>query len=66
MSKWHGGKGSSMRKGANNKKFSENWDKIFGKKSDVVHDKCGTEECCGECQTETKVPEFFENTPRIP
>ena len=41
--KWHGGKGSDPRP-VDPKKFSENWDKIFKK-----HDKCGTDDCCGEC-----------------
>jgi hypothetical protein len=31
---WHGGKGSSRRKGADQKKFNENWDAIFGKKEE--------------------------------
>ena len=30
--KWHGGKGSGRRKGADDKKYRDNWDKIFGKK----------------------------------
>ena len=29
---WHGGKGSAPRKGANNKQYEDNWEKIFGKK----------------------------------
>lgn len=33
MAKWHGGKGSSTRKGADQKKFENNWEKIFGKKT---------------------------------
>ena len=45
--KWHGGKGSKPRM-VDPKKFSDNWDKIFGK---TTHDKCGTSECCGECDT---------------
>lgn len=35
MTKWHGGKGSGRRKGADDKKFADNWDKIFGKKNDT-------------------------------
>ena len=31
-SAWHGGKGSLTRKSANHKAYSDNWDKIFGKK----------------------------------
>ena len=34
MNKWHGGKGSSRRKGADDKKFAQNYDKIFGKKEE--------------------------------
>ena len=29
---WHGGKGSAPRKGANNKQYEDNWEKIFGNK----------------------------------
>ena len=29
---WHGGKGSAPRKGANNKQYEDNWEKIFGTK----------------------------------
>jgi len=32
MSQWHGGKGSGQRKGADQKKYADNWDAIFGKK----------------------------------
>ena len=32
MAKWHGGKGSAVRKGADQKKFESNWDAIFGNK----------------------------------
>jgi hypothetical protein len=31
MSKWHGGKGS-RRRNPNEKKYQENWDKIFNNK----------------------------------
>jgi len=31
--KWHGGKGSDRRKGADNKKFAVNWGIIFGNKN---------------------------------
>jgi hypothetical protein len=34
MTKWHGGKGSGRRKGTDDKKFADNWDKIFGKKKE--------------------------------
>ena len=30
--KWHGGKGSKTRPVTDQKKFDDNWDKIFGKK----------------------------------
>ena len=30
--KWHGGKGDGRRKLANDKKYREGWDKIFGNK----------------------------------
>ena len=33
MSKWHGGKGSKPRPIEDRKKFEDNWDKIFSKKS---------------------------------
>jgi hypothetical protein len=29
---WHGGKGSAPRKDADQKKYADNWEKIFGKK----------------------------------
>lgn len=32
MSAWHGGKGSGRRDSANDKKFAEGWDRIFGSK----------------------------------
>lgn len=34
MTQWHGGKGSAQRK-VDKQKFSDNWDKIFGKKDDT-------------------------------
>lgn len=34
MAQWHGGKGSAQRK-VDKEKFSDNWDKIFGKKTDT-------------------------------
>jgi hypothetical protein len=34
MTKWHGGKGSERRKGADQKKYAEGWDAIFGKKKE--------------------------------
>jgi hypothetical protein len=32
-SNWHGGKGSGRRDGQNDKKYADNWDKIFGTKA---------------------------------
>lgn len=29
---WHGGKGSGRRKGADDAKYRDNWDRIFGKR----------------------------------
>lgn len=34
MAQWHGGKGSAQRK-VDKKKYSDNWDAIFSKKSDT-------------------------------
>lgn len=33
--KWHGGKGSAVRKTSDSKKYADNYDRIFGKKSAV-------------------------------
>lgn len=39
MSKWHGGKGDSPRKGADLNKYESGWEKIFGNKdSDDEYD----------------------------
>jgi hypothetical protein len=32
MTKWHGGKGSGLRKNEDHKKYEENWEKIFNNK----------------------------------
>jgi len=61
MSKWHGGKGSIYRP-TDSDAYADNWTKIFnGEYQDDqlpdnpfpdgrdVHDKCGTPECCGQC-----------------
>lgn len=41
--KWHGGKGSKIRKSSNLQKYSDGWDKIFKNKdtepSDISGDK---------------------------
>ena len=34
---WHGGKGS-QRRNANDKAYSDNWEKIFGKSSHISKD----------------------------
>ena len=41
MSNWHGGKGSKRRK-SNEKAYSDNWDKIFGKKNNLIVDALNT------------------------
>ena len=33
--KWHGGKGSAVRKTSDQTKYADNYDRIFGKKSAV-------------------------------
>jgi len=33
MSSWHGGKGSAPRKGADQKAYEDNWERIFGNKN---------------------------------
>jgi hypothetical protein len=33
MSAWHGGKGSAPRKGADQKAYEDNWERIFGNKN---------------------------------
>ena len=58
VDKWHGGKGDKPRK-VDPQKYSENWSNIFEPKKEwldnplegdgIVHDKCGTPECCGTC-----------------
>jgi len=35
MTQWHGGKGSK-RRNSNEELYSDNWEKIFGKKKPVV------------------------------
>jgi len=37
--KWHGGKGDAKRKGANDQKYREGWDRIFGQKKQKNKDK---------------------------
>ena len=36
MTSWHGGKGSTPRKGTYSKQYKDNYDKIFSKKEPVV------------------------------
>jgi hypothetical protein len=38
-SNWHGGKGSGRRSSQDDKKYSDNWDAIFGKKVKQVNEK---------------------------
>jgi hypothetical protein len=38
-SNWHGGKGSGRRSSQDDKKYSDNWDAIFGKKAKQVNEK---------------------------
>jgi len=51
MSQWHGGKGSGRRKDANDAKYRDNWDAIFGKrdssKSKGDSDKDGSKKPTG-------------------
>jgi hypothetical protein len=44
MTSWHGGKGSTPRKGTYSKQYNDNWDKIFGKKEPVVKEPQNPEE----------------------
>ena len=44
MTSWHGGKGSTPRKGTYSKQYNDNWDKIFGKKELVVKEPQNPEE----------------------
>lgn len=37
-SKWHGGKGSAVRKTSDQTKYADNYDRIFGNKSEVDSD----------------------------
>ena len=41
MSQWHGGKGSAPRKISDQKLYADNWDRIFGNKSQLSHDERG-------------------------
>lgn len=41
MAGWHGGKGSKSRP-VNRQKFADNWDAIFGKKTEVKEDVLDT------------------------
>lgn len=52
VSKWHGGKGSAPRPVIDSDAYSKNWERIFNNVK--VHDKCGTPDCCGECDTADK------------
>jgi hypothetical protein len=50
-SKWHGGKGSQPRP-VDTDAYAKNWSRIFN--HSIEHDKCGTPDCCGECDTAEK------------
>jgi len=61
------GKGSAPRKGANQKAYEENWDKIFGSKEDNgIEGVCP--ECdgsgCEHCDGTGMDPEFGKTTQR--
>ena len=50
MTKWHGGKGSAVRRGADQKKFESNWDAIFGKpKKSPCTKVCKLDDDTGKC-----------------
>jgi hypothetical protein len=36
--KWHGGKGDSRRKKANDRKYREGWDRMFKKERSEIED----------------------------
>ena len=36
---WHGGKGDSRRKGSDDKKYRDGWDRIFGNKDKSKDEK---------------------------
>ena len=58
MTKWHGGKGSALRKGSDQKKFDSNWDAIFGKpKRCVKICKSDGEKCIGCNRTLKEIEE---------
>ena len=44
MTSWHGGKGSTPRKGTYSKQYKDNYDKIFSKKEPVVKEPQNPEE----------------------
>jgi|SaaInl0LU_22_DNA_1037365.scaffolds.fasta_scaffold33452_2 hypothetical protein len=48
------GKGSKLRPIVDTDAYSKNWERIFGVDGDLVHDKCGTPECCQQCDTAIK------------
>ena len=50
--KWHGGKGSAPRPVIDSDAYSKNRERIFNNVK--VHDKCGTPDCCGGCNTADK------------
>ncbi len=44
MTSWHGGKGSTPRKGTYTKEYQDNWNRIFSKKGPVVKEPQNPEE----------------------
>ena len=50
MAATHGGKGSTLRKGADLQKFNDNWDAIFGNKQS---EKRELHESSGDSDSET-------------
>jgi len=46
--------GDLIQSKVNSKAYQDNYDAIFRKKDEEVHDKCGTDQCCGKCPTAVK------------
>lgn len=58
MSNWHGGKGSKQRKTADQKKFDDNWDAIFGKKETKKSDEKSEKALKSELEEEDKQKDY--------
>lgn len=52
MTQWHGGKGSSRRKGEDDDKYRNNYDRIFGKR-----ENCQNEEHSNQTGSDISAPE---------